>query len=254
MYLVTRLIPMGLAVVAVVGYWYGLMHGQRFVATTSLVTVLELVGMVVLLRRASFGEQLTLLAPPAILTVGAGTALFFLSPWWVRAIVVGVVGLGAGLYAEEVYRYSYEPTRYQPHAIEHLAGLLGMLSLAGGLAGIFALRIFLDIRLVVLLPVTFAFALLVSASVFAVQPLSRRSLMSTVAISGLVVTELTWAAHYLPATYWVDSLLVTIPFYVLLHLFRHELNQTLNRQIIRRYATVGTLAMAAVVVTAQWLL
>lgn len=254
MYLVTRLIPVGLATLAVVGFWYGLAQAQRFVSLASLVATLELVGMIVLLRRTSLGERLTLLAPPAVVTIGAGAALFFLSPWYIRSAAVGAVGLGIWLYAEEVYRYSYEPTRYHPHAIEHLAGLLSILSLAGGMAGIFALRIFLDVRLVVLLPVTFVFALLVSASVFAVQPLSPRSLWSIVGIGAIVLTELTWAAHYLPATYWVNSLLVTVPFYVFLHLVRHELNHTLNRRIIRRYATVGSLALTAVVATAQWLL
>ncbi|MBI4426501.1 MAG: hypothetical protein HY567_02895 [Candidatus Kerfeldbacteria bacterium] len=254
MYLIIRLIPVILLIVMVAGFWYALGHGQNFVSMVSLVALLESVGMILLLRRSSPDERLTLLTPPVVLTVGAGAMLFFLSPWWIRAFVVGVAGLSVWIYAEEVYRYSYDPITYQPHALEHLAGYLNILSLAGGMAAIFALRIFLDVRLMVLLPAAFAFAIMVSASAFAVHPLSRQSLWSTVAVCGVLLTELTWAAHYLPATYWVDSLLVTIPFYVVLHLVRHELNRTLNRQIIRRYATVGALALAAVVVTAQWII
>lgn len=252
MYVINRLLPFMIAGISFVGYEYSFAVPHRYVVTSSLVLVLVALGMALVLRKNSMSERLTLLAPPLVLTLGAELALFFMSPSWLRHSVAAIVGGSVWLYGEEIYRYVFDPERYHPHAIEHLAGYFGVLALAGSSSGIFAFQIFLDVRLIYLLALTFVIALTISTAVFAVQPLSRVSLLSSVVVFGILVTELVWAVHFLPSEYWVNSLIVTIPFYVALHLVRHELNRTLSPQRIRRYVTVGTIALLLVVGSAQW--
>lgn len=258
MYLFIRLLPFLLAVITGAGIEFALFHPSVYVSIASLVILLTLVGGILILRRSFDSDRRALLMPPAVFLSGITMSLFFLPLRWPASILthtlVLVSVLSVWVYFEEVYRYVYEPERYHQHALEHLTGYLGVMALAGFLAGIFGLRIFLNIRLIYLLPITLGLATLVSASVFAIQPISRASLWSLSAMFGLLLTEMTLAAHFLPTHYWVNSLIITIPFYVAMHLVRHELNATLTRAHIRRYALIGMISLTLVLVSAQWVL
>ncbi len=258
MYLFTRLLPFLIAVMTGAGIEFALFHPAVYVSIVSLVILLVLVGGILLLRRSFDSDRRTLLTPSAVFVSGVTMSLFFLPLRWPASILAhGLVlasALSVWVYFEEVYRYVYEPERYHQHALEHLTGYLGVVALAGFLAGIFGLRIFLNFRLIYLLPITLGLATLVSASVLVVQPISRSSLWLLSAIFGVLLTEMTLAAHFLPTHYWVNSLIITIPFYVAMHLVRHELNSTLTSVHIRRYAVIGIASMTLVLVTAQWVL
>jgi len=254
MYLITRLIPAFLGGVTVIGIEYAIHAPKRYIDLMSLVVVVLLVVSIFLLRKCKPLERLTLLAPPAIFYLGASFALFFLSPWWLQHVVTVIVGVSMWVYFEEVYRYVYESERYHQHAIERMSSFLGITAMAFNMIGVFALRIFLDVRLIYLLPLSLIIATLVSTSVLAVQSFSRKSLWSSVTVFAVLIMEMTWAVHFLPTSYLVDSLIVTIPFYVALNLVRHELNGTLNPMLVRRFALSGIVALSLVLISAQWII
>lgn len=255
MFLVTRFFPFFAFLLVVGGFEFSLSHPALYIAIVSLMVLLSTVAVIFLLRRNPDSERRTLLVPQALFLAAAGFAFAFLSSGgWLSHILIFLAGLSVWAYFEELYRYTYEPERYHQHAIEHLAGYLGIVAIAGFLAGIFALRIFLMVRLIFLMPITIVFAIAVSASIFAVQPLSRSSLWSSSVIFGILLTEMTLAVLFLPTHFWVDSLIITIPFYVTLHLVRHELNGTITTSLIRRYSLIGFFTICVVLLTAQWVL
>ncbi|MBI4093008.1 MAG: hypothetical protein HY420_03750 [Candidatus Kerfeldbacteria bacterium] len=226
----------------------------RYVSVVALTLLLLFIAYLVVLRRSTTTERMTLMAVPIVALAGVAFALYFFSGIWIRHATITLTALGMWVYTEELYRFTHEPGRYHQFSLEHLAGLLSMAALAGAMAGVFGLRIFLDVRLIYLLPLTFLATIIVSASVLAVQPLARKFLWSSTAVLAILITETAWAVYFLPTHYWVDSLIVTIPFYVSLNLMRHELSGTLDRQHIQRYAAVGIITMGIVLTTAQWVL
>ncbi len=252
MYLLTRLVPLLTAIILMVGGEFALAQPRYFIHVFITMTLLILGAGLFVLRRSSRSEKIILTVSPMVFLAGSAFVMFFLSPSWLIHPALVIVGLSGWIYFEELYRYAFEPERYHQHAIEHLTSYFGIIALAGSMAGIFALRIFLDVRLIYLLPITMVVATLISGSIFSVLPLSRVSLISSAVVFGLLATEMTWAVHFLPTHYWVDSLIVTIPFYVALHLVRHELNGTLNRELIQRYAAIGVVGLSVVLLTAQW--
>ncbi len=254
MYIITRLIPAFLGCAVAAGIEYAVYVPKRFIDLMSLTLVVVLIASIYLLRKSQPIERLTLLAPPAIFFLGASFALFFLSPAWLQHVVAAVAAVSTWVYFEEVYRYVYESEKYHQHAIERMSSFLGITAMAFNMIGVFALRIFLDVRLVYLLPLSLVIAMLVSTSVLAVQSLSRTSLWSSVIVFAVLMMEMTWAVHFLPTSYLVDSLIVTIPFYVALNLVRHELNGTLNPLLIRRFALSGVIALTLVLISAQWVI
>lgn len=254
MYLLTRILPFLTAVFVVAGGELAIARPTSFIPAFALMVVVLLGVGLMILRKSSWNEKVALTVSPMVFLAGSAFVTFFLSPSWFIHFVLIIIGGSLWVYFEELFRYAHEPERYHQHAIEHLASYFGIVALASSMGGVFALRIFLDVRLVYLLPITMIIATIISASIFSVQPLSRVSLISSSVVFGLLATEMTWAVHFLPTHYWVDSLIVTIPFYVALHIVRHEMNGTLNQRIVRRYASIGILGLSAVLVTAQWVL
>lgn len=252
MYLLTRILPFLTAALLLVGGEFAYARPTYFIPVFAGMMALIVATGLVMLRKSSRHEKVTLTVPAVVFVAGSGFMTFFLSPAWLIHLAFFIIALSLWVYFEELYRYVYEPERYHHHAIEHVVSYFGIVALAGSMAGIFALRIFLDVRLIYLLPLTMAIATIISASIFSVQPQSRVAWISSAVVFGLLATEMTWAVHFLPTHYWVDSLIVTIPFYVALHLVRHELNGTLNPQIIRRYATIGLVGLTLVLLTTQW--
>lgn len=254
MYLVTRLLPASIATACVVLYELAFAHPERYVTTLVLQLLVVTVGGILLLRRVTNAERLTLTFLPVVFLAGVSALGFFLSFGWFRHAIVIVACLAVWLLFEEIYRYVYEPEHYHRHAIEHLAGFLGVAGLAAAIAAIFAVRIFLNTRLILLLPMTLGISTLISAIVLAAQPSSRARLWSSSVLFGLFVTELAGAVNFLPSHYWVNALLVAVPYYVAIHLVRHELNDSLTPDRIRRYSLVGIAALIIVTTTAQWIL
>lgn len=253
MSILTRIIPAGIGIAVISGIEFSMQSVQRFVPLMTLTFLAVILLMMAVVRRSSSQERLMLLTPPAIFFLGLSFALFFLSPALLRHAVTAIAAVSLALYTEEVFRYIYEPALYHQHAIEHLSSFLGIAAMALSMSALFALRIFLDVRLVYLLPLSLVVSMLVSASVLVTQSLSTASLFSTVAVFSVMIMELTWAVHFLPTSFLVNSAIVTIPFYVALNLVRHELDQTLTKQLATRYALTGTCALFVVLATSQWI-
>ncbi len=254
MTIVTRLIPALIGITVATGVELALKFVDRFVPLMALTFIVLILLMMVILRRSTTQERMMLLTPPVIFYLGLSFALFFLSPAWLRHSVIAISSVGLLVFAEEVFRYIHEPALYHQHAIEHLSSFLGITAMALSMSALFALRIFLNVRLVYLLPLSLVVSMLVSTSVLVTQSLTVPSLVSTVIVFSALIMELTWAVHFLPTSFLVNSAIVTVPFYVALNLVRHELNHSLTKDLIRRYTITGLVALFLVLVTSQWII
>lgn len=254
MSILTRIIPGLASVLFVIGLEFAVSKPIAYIRLISLALLIMVLLIMVLFRRATSNDRLTLLTPPSVFLIGVSFALYFLYPSWVRQLVIGMSAIALLVYLEEVYRYLFEPERYHQHSIERLSSLLGIIAMETSLLGIFGLRIFLDTRLIYLLPTTFIVAVLVSTSILAVHVSARKILWPTVFIFSIVMTEMSLAVHFLPTNYLANSLLVTIPLYVALNLARHELVGSLNKMLLRRYYLTGSIAFVVILLSSQWVL
>ncbi|MBI5405036.1 MAG: hypothetical protein HY976_02320 [Candidatus Kerfeldbacteria bacterium] len=252
MYFLARLIPTLNAIFALLVIELAIRQPARFVDLVMLGFVGTVVGMIIMLHRATNAERLTLIGLGGMFFLGTSFLEFFLSAGWLRHVIAGLTAVTLWVFLEEAYRYIYQPERYHRHALDHLGALLGVAAITSAMAGIFGLRIFLTVRLIVLLPATFFLVAITTAAVLATHPMPIKKLIVATVFFGIIVTEVAWAVLYLPTHYWVNALFVAIPFYVALHLVRHEISGTLTRRHIRRYAVVALTAIIIVASTAQW--
>jgi hypothetical protein len=73
-----------------------------------------------------------------------------------------------------------------------------------------------------------------------------------VLVLSIVLTEVVVALYYWPVSFFVSGITMTLLLYVLLHLSRHHLTNTLTRQLVVRYCGIGSLALVLLLVTADW--
>lgn len=254
MFFVTRFLPFLNALIAGVAIEMSFRNPARYIEANNVGVLLLVIGTILLMYRATNAERLTIVGLVALFYLGAVFLTFFLSSGWIRHLVAGSVFAVVWLFLEEAYRYIYEPERYHRHALDHIGAFLGIAALAMTVAGLFGLRIFLVTRLFLLVPIAFAAGTLISALVLATHPMRLRDLSGASMLFGLLVAELMWCVSFLPSHYWVNATLVTVPYYVALHIVRHELGKSLTSRHLRRYSVVAIAAIVLVVSTAQWVI
>lgn len=252
MFLLTRFLPLLIAVFGITTGELSLSGPYRYFALASMGILVVTVGGILLTRRCSIREMVTLIGPPVLFVFGNSSILFFLSFDWLKQLLIIGGGIAIWMYLEEVYRYLYEPKNYQQHAIEHIGTLLVTIALCAAIATVFAIRILLDVRLAYLLPITLVIAIGMSAAVLALQTLTGKALVTSSMIIGILIAEIAWAVYYLPTHYWVDSLIVAIPFSVATNITKSGLQETLSPAIMKKNVLIGLFALLVVIATAQW--
>lgn len=120
-------------------------------------------------------------------------------------------------------------------------------------SSLFALRVFLYLKIIWLLLLVFPISLLLIAEVFWANGLGIKKNIVTICIILLIILELFWGNTYLPTNFFVNGIFLSIAYYIIVNLSRHQILNTLSRKILARYLTVGTLMIIIVFTTAQWI-
>jgi hypothetical protein len=68
-----------------------------------------------------------------------------------------------------------------------------------------------------------------------------------------VIVESMMVLYYWPISFFVNGALLTLIFYVTLHLSRHYLADTLTRRLIIRYSSLASLATVILLFSAKWI-
>jgi hypothetical protein len=252
MYVIRRILPVVVSLVTLVLFELSLQRPATFVIIVGVLVIFITIASLLLLNRARWSTKvpLTFLPTPAI--IGTAATIFFLSANLARHGIIVGLAFSLFIYFEEIYRFQFEPAIYHHHAFENLVSFLSFVSVSALVSGLFGFYIFLTMRLLFLLPIAFILTFFICVSVLSIQPIDTVSLWMYSFLMTILVIELIWVVHYLPSHYWVDGLLVSIPFYTLFNLIRHEIGGTATKRHIQRYALICVAALLMIAGTAQW--
>ena len=67
-----------------------------------------------------------------------------------------------------------------------------------------------------------------------------------------IMIELLGVVSLLPTSFFVSSLLLTVPYYLMANLIRHSVRGTLQRAVVYRYTAVSLSAFLITILTAPW--
>lgn len=197
-------------------------------------------------------EYLGLTLPMVILVLGGYTFLLIQEQWLIQWLVVLVTGTFFFLFQKNLSVFLFQPAHYIPFSLEHISMYSTVLASFYVYVSLFIFSILRLTRLRYM----FIAALLLSAlmiwQTFWMQKIPWVKARLFVLVLSIVLTEVVVALYYWPVSFFVSGITMTLLLYVLLHLSRHHLTNTLTRQLVVRYCGIGSLALVLLLVTADW--
>ncbi len=157
------------------------------------------------------------------------------------------------LLLQNLFDRFYRGNNYPAQSFESISGNINSLSLFLLVAVFYSFSTFLN------LPIWFlAFALLITATLLTYQMmwiagLNLKKSWLYVLVIDVIVVEIFWALLFLPNTFYVKALVLTVVYYLSVNLSRNYLIDILNQKMIWRYLIIGGVVLGVVLATAQWL-
>lgn len=191
------------------------------------------------------------LLPVALLGTAMFLVVFFSDALLTQAVVI-TCALVYTWYIENVFVYFYRPERYQPYSLENIGAYSNLLISFFFFSALFAAHIFLNLPLILLLPIGALFAAMLAAHIMwsAKVPLRRAWLI--IGVQTMIIGELLIGILLLPTTFLVAGLLLAIPYYTMMNLHRHAERGTLEPRTIFRYSAIGVATFIITVAVAPW--
>lgn len=254
MILLYRIIPGLVAVTAALGYTAMLTRwGNPFlVMALSVLVLMVLLARLLRFQFVEFSFWVFIGIASLFFVCSFGILLLFETTW-----VGVVVAVGSGallvLFSEFLFSYTHLPARYQPFSLEHLSSLMNLLTMfyLGALA--FALRLFIQMPLVLLTSVFFLFAYFLIYGMLWVAKTEAGRAKGHAFFGAILLTELFVAITYLPTGFYTNAAFMTVCSYVFFGLTRTEALHKLSPAVVKRYLIIACVLLGAIAISSQWL-
>ncbi|MFC1662928.1 hypothetical protein ACFL04_02040 [Patescibacteria group bacterium] len=157
------------------------------------------------------------------------------------------------LWMEQLYRFNYDPQKYIPFAVANIASMVAVVTSFYFASSSFALKLLLGYPTWILTLIAGLLGFLFSIEIIWSEKLSPIRYWRVPVVIGLITAELFWSIHYLPSSYLVNGLILTIIMYISINLGRFSINQQLTATVLKRYLLIGTIMLLLTVVSARWI-
>ncbi len=169
-----------------------------------------------------------------------------------RHLCVAGGALMLGIAMHNIYTFIREPFKYQPYALENIAGYINTLTLFFSIAGLAYTKLLLNVRMVVLMPLILALIFFISLQTFWAQKVNAPRLLVYAGIFSLGIMEVSLASLFLPVAPFVQSLIITAVYYFFMNITSDYLLSRLERESVQRYAILSVIVLLAVFFTTRW--
>ncbi len=157
------------------------------------------------------------------------------------------------LFTKNLAIFLYQPAKYIPYSLEHISTYSNVVASFFLYISIFTFFILGVGRLRYMLLAGFIGTMLVVWQTFWIQKIAWKRSRWYAVIIALVAVEAIWVVHFWPVSYFTSGLLLTIGLYMLLHLARHYVSETLSRQRTIRYILIASITSIVLLLTTQWI-
>lgn len=229
------------------------------VRTDDIVTIASILAgwiilMLALLYGSSFrvGSYMLTLVVLLLFCGGAMTFMLFLDIAWVRHAIAAGVALVVLNLLESLFSFLSLPFAYKPYALETMFGYTNMLSAYFLYTSTFSVILFLRWSPWLLLPAVIVGTLFLAFQTFWAHKITFREMLPFLLAVGLLIAEFDVAMIFLPASFYVTGLLMTVALYVLVNIARHAVRDTLTSTVWKRYLIVAGAVILLTVATSQW--
>lgn len=203
-------------------------------------------------RRVPFVTYVSLGAPVLLFIIASVFFLIFLEQPIYRHFFILFVSLISGLLVQNVYIFVREPHRYQPYALENIAGYINMLTLFLFLAGVYNLILLLSVSVWLLLPIVLVVIFILTLQTLWIQKTPARKGVAYGVALGVGGAQVFLATSFLPATPMVLAIVTTLMYYFFMSVTRDFLTDKIEARSVQRYALFTSVLLVIVIITSAW--
>ena len=186
------------------------------------------------------------------LLIGSTILLVFLDSVLLRSAFIIAVGILSGYYLNNIFQFLYNKNSYQVYSLENVSNYLNIISFFIFISAFFSLYIFFNYPVYFLMILTFILSWLIITQTLWVNKVDLKKGRLFVLIVAFLTTELFWTVHYLPTSFFVNGLILTIIYYLAINIgLTCLLEKTVEKRIFRTLV-VGLSMLILLLVFAQW--
>ncbi|HUT22101.1 MAG TPA: hypothetical protein VMX18_01680 [Candidatus Bipolaricaulota bacterium] len=194
-----------------------------------------------------------LVISPLIYVISSISFSLFLNKGWTLHLFAVFSGIVLFLYLGRILDFKFYPARYQPYSLENFSWYLNILTVFLFCSFVYAMVVFLKINSLFLALTVLLVSCLLTYQLFWVNKIKFSDGRIFVFSISFILVELFGALYYLPTSYFVNGLVMTIAFYLMTGLARFFLLGSLDKKRIINFVIISAVCFAVILLTAQWI-
>ena len=233
-------------------FWFGLTQPAEWMWVVIGLIIVPVLAVVVMRQSHWRIEYIGLSVASVMLLLSAYTFTLIQESQWIIYGVVVVALVFYYLFTQHLAVFLFQPAKYVTYSLEHVSKYSNVVASFFLYVSLF---IFLSLGIVQISYIMAVMAVVTAVLVWQTLWIQKvpwnKARLYALAIT-IVMIEGFWALHFWPTSFFVNGAILAIALYLLLHLTRHFLTDTLTRKLSTRYIVVSAVAVALLLATAQW--
>ncbi len=213
-----------------------------------------IVGSVIIISKRGLGMvRLALLISLIFFNSGAYFFIFFISGELIRQSIIVTTLILNTITLTQIYYYHFRTEKYQVNALQNISSYLNLVSVFTLAGTFYSLILYLAWPNWLLSIFMFVVITVLSLQTLWVNKILAAQAWGFSAITGLVGFEVFWAISFLPSSFLVNALIVTVVYYAMVNLGRYFYLEKLYKSVVIRYLVISVSVLLLTVVTARWI-
>lgn len=252
MIILQRLTPYIVTLASALLLWFGMASPLHWSWVTSGLIALPFFAVLLMHQSHWRLEYLGLAAPMILLLLGTYSFLLIQENIWLQLIALVVTTICFFLFEKNVAVFLFQPSRYIPYSLEHISIYCTMVAAFFCYVSVAMLGQLHLTRLRYLFIIMFILTAIMVWQNFWIQKIAWPKMWRFIVVISVVLTQVLAALYFWPVSFFVVGCLLTLMLYLILHLSRHFLMQTLTKRLTWRYSLICIAATTFILATAQW--
>ncbi len=156
------------------------------------------------------------------------------------------------LILENIFNFLHRPNIYQTNSIETFFNHLNLLILFFLSSSFYNLIFFLNVPFWLLSIFFFLIIVFLGFYFFWANKILNNENILYILIITIILAEFFWVVSFLPTNFYVNSLILTLIYYLMVVLSKYYILKILNKRVIRQYLIIAGAALLLTLITAQW--
>jgi len=189
---------------------------------------------------------------PLLLYIFTYSFLLFVSSVNIRHLVIISFCLLMVIYLENLFLYYFYQKYYKPNSLENISALFNLLIFFLVIISLNAFYIFINLPIWMLSLVLIIVMILMIYQAYWINKIkSNYKLIYLIAII-ILILEFFWSIAFLPANFYLNSIILTILYYCIWGLLKGKLSDRFEKKMVWRYSVISLILIAVVIFTSRW--